>query len=105
MKREPKPPHHCDSQAHAGVLIIWIMGTMGMIAIAGLLLLAYTKREPSVAVLTALVGVASATMTGLPSLLARMSNQAEAPKPPEGVQDVSVVNPKSDPIPTLEEKP
>lgn len=92
-----KPVNHdCDSQARAGLWIVIILGSMGIIALLGLLLLAYSKREPSPVVLTAFAGAIGAAMTGLPSLMARMSGQSEP------TQNVNVVNEKDDPVPTVE---
>jgi hypothetical protein len=100
---------HCDAQAVAGLRVINYMGAMGIAAVIGLLVLAYAKREPNAVVLTALSSAIGGALTGMPSLLGRLTNQAQAPAPPappappllpvEPVP-VTVENTQLNPVPT-----
>ena len=92
--------HTCDSQARAGLTIVYIMGTMGIGALLGLVALAYAKHEPSPVVLTTLAGVIGGVITGLPSLMARMSGH----EVPQGTQDVNVTNEKENAVNVKETK-
>jgi len=98
----------CDAQARAGMWIIGLVGSMGILAVLGMIgfgiALILVKQKISVetavimVVFTTLSSAIGGAMSGLPSLLARMTGQPEHPKP----QDVTVINPKSDPIPTID---
>lgn len=96
----PEEPAHCDGQARAGMWVIWLMGTMGILALVGLLILAWAKREPSPVVLTAFSGAIGGAMTGLPALMARMANQPATQH--ANPQNVQVVNAPDEPVPTVE---
>jgi hypothetical protein len=95
-----KADHSCDSQARAGMWIVFFMGSAMVLALIGIIYIGANPRvtaEP--VVLTSLGAVVSGAMTGLPSLMARMSGH----EPPR-VQDVNVRNLPSEPVPTVEEK-
>lgn len=93
--------HSCDSQARAGMWIVVFMGVAMLLSLGGLIYIGANPRvtaEP--AVLTSLGAVVSAAMTGLPSLMARMSGHPEPPR----VQDVNVTNTRADAVPVEETK-
>lgn len=97
---KPDLTHSCDSQARAGMWIVVFMGAAMLLSLGGLIYIGANPRvtaEP--AVLTSLGAVVSAAMTGLPSLMARMSGHE-----PRGVQDVNVTNPVNEPVPVEVEK-
>jgi len=91
--------------------VIGFMGTMGIIALLGIIVLAVMFSQMKIAlevtiitlVISALSGVIGGAMSGLPSLLARMSNHPGDPPPP--TQDVNVVNSQADPVIVEEAKP
>jgi hypothetical protein len=101
MLKKADLTHSCDSQARAGMWIVAFMGAAMVLALLGLIYIGANPRvtaEP--AVLTSLGAVVSAAMTGLPSLMARMSGH----EPPRGVQDVNVTNQEDEPVPVEVEK-
>lgn len=79
------PSHNCDAQARAGMWVIGFMGAMGVIALLGIIVYSMLRKiTPEAVVLATLGGTVTGAMSGLPSLLARMSGQPEALTPVHG---------------------
>lgn len=99
--------HNCDAQARAGMWVIGFMGSMGIISVLGMIgfgiALIATRQKITVetavimVVFTTLGSAIGGAMSGLPSLLARMSGQSDT-------QNVNVTNPPNDPVHTKEEE-
>ncbi len=95
-------PHvHCDQQARAGLWVIGFMGGLGTLALIGSIFLLWNgKITAEAAAVGSIIGIVQAAMTGLPSLLGRVTNQTHAPA--QEPQNVNVVNSPSDPVPVEE---